>query len=158
MVDDGIKRTSFSWRDRTGLTWRFRQEEGFHMVSWYGLPEGYHYGCKAFVKTHEVDIDFSEPDGSKDTVHLLEIGRLIDVRVNSFMENRGVGSMLVKAAIEVSKRRGNLGLDGKISSVDRDHFDKLKHFYEKLGFDFELFDPEELDGRSNTVGRVFMRF
>ena len=80
------------------------------------------------------------------------------MRVNSFMENRGVGSMLVKEAIDACKRRGNLGIDGNISKVDRDHFDKLKHFYERLGFDFELFDAERLDGRSNTVGRVFMRF
>lgn len=155
MVYDGVKRTSFAWRDRTGLTWRFRQEEGIETVSWYGLPNGYNNGCVAHVKTHQIDLGDSEDE---DTVRLLEIGRLVDVRVDSSMENRGVGSMLVKAAIEVSKRRGNLGMDGKISRVDRDHFDKLKHFYEKLGFDFELFDAERLDARSNTVGRVFMRF
>ncbi len=155
MVEDGPKTTFFYWRDRTGLAWRFRQEEGIHMVSWYGLPKSYDYEFEAYVKTHQIDLGDSEDE---DTVRLLEIGRLIDVRVNSFMENRGVGSMLVKAAIEVCKRRGNLGIDGTISRVDRDHFDKLKHFYEKLGFDFELFDEERLDGRSNTVGRVFMRF
>ena len=92
----------------------------------------------------------------EDTVRLLEIGEIVDLRVNSFKENRGIGSMLVKSAIEASKQRGNLGIDGKISRVDRDHFDKLKHFYKKLGFDFELFDAERLDGRSNTVGRGFM--
>ncbi len=153
MVDDGIKTTSFSWRDRTGLNWLFLQDEENDMVSWYGRPEGYNYGCWAHVITHEIDID-----ASTGTDRLLKIGRLIDVQVDSLMENRGVGSMLVKAAIEVSKRRGNLGIDGKISSVDGDHFDKLKHFYEKLGFDFELFDAEQLDDRSTTVGRVFMRF
>lgn len=154
-MDDGIKRMSFSWRDRTGLTWRFRQEEGIQTASWYGTAEGYNYGCKAIVKTHQFVLGDS---GDEDTVRLLEIGRIVDVQVNSFMENRGVGSMLVKAAIEVSKRHGNLGLDGKISSVDRHHFDKLKHFYEKLGFDFELFDAEQLDDRSTTVGRIFMHF
>ncbi len=155
MMDDGLKKTFFSWRDRTGLTWRFRQEDGCHMVSWYGLADGYNYGCKAFVKTHQIDLGDSEDE---DTVRLLEIGRIIDVRVDSFMENRGVGSMLVKLAIEASKRRGNLGLDGEISSVDRGHFDKLEHFYEKLGFDFELFEPALSDRRSKTVGRISMRF
>lgn len=125
------------------------------MVSWYGWREGHDYECEAHVRTHQADIGDSEDE---DTVRLLEIGRLVDVRVDSSMENRGVGSMLVKAAIEVSKRRGNLGIDGKIRRVDPDHFDKLKHFYEKLGFDFELFDAERLDVRSNTVGRIFMRF
>lgn len=155
MVDDGVKRTAFAWRDRTRLTWHFRQEEDIHMVSWYGLADGCNYGCKAYVKTHQIDLGDSEDE---DTVRLLEIGRIIDVRVDSSMENRGVGSMLVKAAIEACKRRGNLGIDGEISRVDRDHFDKLKHFYEKLGFDFELFDAERLDVRSITVGRIFMRF
>ena len=155
MVDDGFKRTFFAWRDRTGLTWRFRQEEGIHMVSWYGLLEGYNYGCEAFVKTHQIDLGDSEDE---DTVRLLEIGRIIDVRVNSFMENRGVGSMLVKAAIEVSKRRGNLGIDGEISDVDSDHFPKLRHFYEKLGFTFELYGEDQLGERSTTVGKIFMRF
>ncbi len=155
MVGDGLETTFFYWRDRTGLTWRFRQEWGIYTVSWYGLADGYNYGCVAHVKTHQLDLGDSEDE---DTVRPLEIGRLVDVRVDGSMENRGVGSMLVKAAIEVSKRRGNLGLDGKISRVDCAHFDKLKHFYEKLGFDFELFDAERLDVRSNTVGRVFMRF
>ena len=155
MINDGLKRTSFAWRDRTGLTWRFRQVEGIHMVSWYGLLEGYNYGCKAYVKTHQIDLGNSEDE---DTVRLLEIGRIIDVRVNRFMENRGVGSMLVKAAIDACKRRGNLGIDGEINRVDGDHFDKLKHFYEKLGFDFELFDTEGLDDQARAVGRIFMRF
>ena len=54
------------------------------------------------------------------------------VEVNERMENRGAGSMLVGEAIEECKRRGHVGIEGKISSVDSDHFDKLKHFYEKL--------------------------
>ena len=155
MVEDGPKTTFFDWRDRTGLTWRFCQEEGITTVSWYGLPDGYNYGCKAYVKTHQLDLGDPEDD---DTVRLLEIGRLVDVRVDSSMENRGVGSMLVKAAIEVSKRHGNLGMDGTISDVDSDHFPKLRHFYEKLGFTFELYGEDQLGERSTTVGKIFMRF
>ena len=155
MVDDGLKRTSFAWRDRAGLTWRFRQEVGIETVSWHGLPDGYNYGCVAHVKTHKLDLGDSEDE---DTVRPLEIGRLVDVRVNSSMENRGVGSMLVKTAIDACKRRGNLGMDGKISDVDKDHFPKLRHFYEKLGFTFELYDEDQLGERTTTVGKIFMRF
>ena len=153
MIDDGSEATCFDWVDRTEQIWLFRKVEGPTMVSWYGTPCDQQGRCVAQVKTHEII-----PNDSKGSFRKLEIARLENVHVESPAENRGVGSMLVKAAIEVCKQRGNSGLDGELSCVDRRHFRKLEHFYEKLGFTFKLFDNDQLDKSSNTVGKIFMRF
>ena len=86
------------------------------------------------------------------------MAHLMDVQVNRHMENRGVGSMLVQEAAKECKLRGHRGIEGKISSVDSDHFDKLKHFYEKLGFTVVFYAPEHPDYRHNRVGKIEMLF
>ena len=93
-----------------------------------------------------------------DSQRQLPMACLLDVEVNERMENRGAGSMLVGEAIEECKRRGHVGIEGKISSVDSDHFDKLKHFYEKLGFTVVFYAPEHPDYRHNRVGKIEMLF
>ena len=86
------------------------------------------------------------------------MAHLTDVRVERRMENRGAGSMLVRRAIEECKRRGHKGIEGDLSSVDMDHFDKLKHFYEKLGFTVIFYEPEHPDYRNPWDGKIEMTF
>ena len=56
------------------------------------------------------------------------------------------------------KRRGNSGLNGEIVRNDNDHPDKLKRFYQNLGFYFVLFKPEQLQANSDVVGKIGMFF
>ena len=106
------------------------------------------------------------PGTGEAKVKALEIGslrpmmfaRLVDVEVDAEVQNRGVGSMLIRAAMNDCRSLGSLGMDGEISSVDKNHFPKLRHFYEKLGFSFVLYDADQLDGRTNPVGNIEIRF
>ena len=83
---------------------------------------------------------------------------LNDVRVDSDIENRGLGSMLVREAIEECKRRGHKGINGYLSIVDCDHFSKLKHFYKKLRFSIVFYTEDHPDYRFDRVGKVEMIF
>ena len=101
----------------------------------------------AYVQTH-----------SYNTGEQLPMALLTDVEINRYMENRGAGSMLLQRAIVECKRRGHKGIEGKLSSVDTDHFDKLKYFYEKLGFSVVFYEPEHPDFSPGRVGKVELMF
>ena len=101
----------------------------------------------AHVQTHDLD-----------SQRQLPMACLLDVEVNERMENRGAGSMLVGQAIEECKRRGHEGIEGEISFVDSDHFDKLKYFYEKMGFSFVIYDSEHPNYGSTRVGKIEVFF
>ena len=83
---------------------------------------------------------------------------LTDVQVDKYLENRGVGSMLVGEAIKECKLRGHKGIEGDLSNVDSDHFDKLEYFYEKLGFTVVFYEPEHPDYSPRRVGKVELIF
>ena len=83
---------------------------------------------------------------------------LNDVRVDDRIENRGLGSMLVREAIEECKRRGHKGLYGHLSEVDKDHFSKLKHFYGRLGFSIVFYGTTHPNYKFNRVGKIEMAF
>ncbi|MCD3203070.1 MULTISPECIES: hypothetical protein [Clostridium] len=55
--------------------------------------------------------------------------------------NSGNGSILMKYFIEAAKKVNAEYINGWISSVDKDHFDRLEHYYNK--FDFEVHFNEE---------------
>lgn len=59
-----------------------------------------------------------------------------DIEVDAI--NMGYGSMLLKNVISFFQRAGLRTLYGNISPVDSDHFDRLRHFYEKFGFDVKI--------------------
>lgn len=65
----------------------------------------------------------------------------------SHVENKGYGSILLRNVIELAKRLNCKVITGNLSSVDSDHFDKLKHIYEK--FNFEVY----ISGKSGTIIR-----
>ena len=141
------KTTAYPCRDRHGFDWYVIRTDELTMVHWRAVSRHFNGEGDAKVKVRAI--------GSLQT---LQMACLMDVQVDRWVENRGVGSMLVRAAIEDCKRQGNLGIYGEISKVDEDHFSKLKHFYEKLGFTFVLYDENELDENSNTVGKIELHF
>ncbi len=61
-------------------------------------------------------------------------------------EDVGNGSILLKYLIEFAKEKNVKYISGMLSSVDKDHFDKLEHFYEKFGFKVS-FNQENENGR-----------
>ena len=83
---------------------------------------------------------------------------LNNVKVDCHIENRGLGSMLVRETIEECKRRGHKGICGYLSDVDRDHFPKLKYFYKKLEFSVGFYDVKHPVYQFNRVGKIEMLF
>ena len=138
--------SKFQWRDRLGKIWTVqfdRSPIGFtaRVTSGIKLRAGVIH-----VRTHSI----GDPEPS--------IARLNDIQVDAPFENRGMGSMLVREALEICKRLGQEGMDGDLSIVDSDHFDKLRHFYEKLGFSVVFYSPGDPDYRISRVGKIEMLF
>lgn len=52
-----------------------------------------------------------------------------------FEENKGYGTYFLSTVIAYLKQRGYRKLIGEISPADSDHEDKLRHIYEKTGFE-----------------------
>jgi len=65
----------------------------------------------------------------------------------SNIENKGFGSILLRNVIELGKQFDCKTITGKLSSVDYDHFDKLKHLYKKFKFEVNT------SGDSGTIVR-----
>ena len=123
------------WRDRFDLQWNVIQEDIGGLVEWRCTPSLRRMAggrCTASVQTVDPQ-----------TRTYLDAAKLLDVRVHPNFENRGVGSMLVRMVIEECKRRGNRHIWGVLSEVARDHFDKLEHFYKKLGFSVTFCDQSQ---------------
>ena len=137
----------FQWRDKFELMWTGDLDETPSVLTWRIRPRDWGGRYVACVQTH-----------SYNTGEQLPMALLTDVEINRYMENRGAGSLLVQRAIVECKRRGHKGIEGKLSSVDIDHFDKLKHFYEILGFSVVFYDPEHPDYAPRRVGKVEMLF
>ena len=135
------------WGHRCGLIWHGHMDEEPSMLTWRMRPGNVGGRYVAHVQTH-----------SFHTGEQLPVAHLTDVRIHKRMENRGAGSMLVRRAIEECKRRGHKGIEGDLSDVDIDHFDKLKHFYEKLGFTVIFYEPDHPDYRNPWDGKITILF
>ena len=74
-------------------------------------------------------------------------------------ENQCLGSLLINFVERWALNQGITELYGDIATKDSDHFDKLKHFYQKNGWTFELFTKIQLGKfkSSTIVGRVFKK-
>ena len=142
-----INATWFRWRDKKGCVWVVSRRERQTMVHWRAETPLFRGTGEADVKALEVG-----------SLRPMRIARLMDVVVDGEVQGRGVATMLIRAAMNDCQRLGSLGMDGEISSVDENHFPKLKHIYEKLGFSFVLYASDQSNGRSNTVGEIEIRF
>ena len=80
---------------------------------------------------------------------------LVYIRVRKEYEDRGIGSLLINLVERWEIERGVTKICGDISIKDKDHFDRLKHFYNKNGWTFELFDKSKITPGSSSVGRVY---
>ena len=147
MRRDDMRTASFQWRDKKGCVWVVSRLQQQTMIHWRAETPLFRGTGEAAVKALEIG-----------SLRPMRIARLMDVVVDDEVQNRGVGSMLIRAAMNDCQRLGSLGIDGEISSVDEDHFPKLKHIYEKLGFSFDLYASDQFNGRSNTVGEIEIRF
>ena len=88
----------------------------------------------------------------------LPMALMEDVYVAPQMENRGVGSFLVGEIIAACKEQGHAGIEGKLSRVDRGHFGKLKHFYEKFGFAVTFYPWDYPRSSSSWLGEIKLVF
>lgn len=150
-MDSDASSTRFQWRDRCGLVWDVSTRHDEAMLTWFARP-----GIAEYIGggTNLINVStYTRDPFGKSPMALIQ-----DVKVDSYLQNRGTGSMLVRQAIEECKRRGYEGIEGDISSVDSDHFDKLKHFYKKLGFSMVFYSPEHPDHKGNRVGKIEMLF
>lgn len=136
----------FLWRDRGGLVWTVEFIEDSSSLYWCAKSEEIYEKGLIFVQTHDIHSQ------------KLLMAHLVDVRVDAPLENRGMGSMLVREAVKECKRRGHKGMDGYLSYVDKDHFPKLKYFYEKLGFSVKFNDAKHSDYKSSRAGKIEIIF
>lgn len=67
--------------------------------------------------------------------------------VVSKIENKGYGSEVLAFAINLAKDVGCSSITGNLEATDMDHFDKLKYWYEKYGFDVKT------NGSEGTIWR-----
>lgn len=76
-------------------------------------------------------------------VHYVPEKRILIGDIEAFVENKGYGSTMLKNIIELATGIGAQEIIGNLASTDIDHFDKLKHFYNKHGFEVTMFDGDD---------------
>lgn len=54
--------------------------------------------------------------------------------INNIDDNIGNGSIMMEYFIKLAKSLGVAYISGELSSMDKDHFDRLEHFYKNFGF------------------------
>lgn len=141
-------------RDKCRKEWPLFKEINPIMTDWW--IESFKI-AGASVATHEI-VDYSLPPDhivtDKDT-RQLPMALLENIEVQP--ENRGIGTLLLKAIIEDCKERGHKGLEGFLSAADRDHFDKLEYWYSTNGFSVEFYEQEAVQ-TPDKLGRVWIMF
>ena len=56
---------------------------------------------------------------------------------------KGFGSMMMEALISYAEENGHTYIFGNLSEIDKDHADRLHHFYEKFGFSITIYDESQ---------------
>ena len=86
----------------------------------------------------------------------LSSAKLVDIRAESWIENRGGATVVLRWVERWCRRMGCQRIWGELSSVDRDHMDKLQHFYEKNGYTFKLYESGDpmYDPHSTIIGEI----
>lgn len=60
---------------------------------------------------------------------------LNDIKMKNQPPNQGYGSVLLANLIDIAKKRNVNCITGSLSDNDKDHVDRLKHFYKKHNFE-----------------------
>lgn len=63
----------------------------------------------------------------------------------SDIENKGYGNILLRNVIKLAELLESRAITGNLSAADSDHFDKLRHIYEKFGFEVNI------QGKEGTI-------
>lgn len=79
--------------------------------------------------------------------------RIADIRIEGNRVNRGYGSILMTAIMQLVDQLQIRFITGWISGVDWDHIDRSVHFYRKFGFECEL-DHEAQSGRITWINQA----
>lgn len=129
-----------------GIMWKVRTEDdrfyGFHYVRF--MP--FTVATKPSEK-NMAQVKIESPTNAKMEDILLEVDN----------REHGLGSLLINYVEEWLRERGIVYIWGDLSDVDRANFAKLKGFYDRNGWTFELFSADKLkEMRGSTkVGIVF---
>lgn len=79
--------------------------------------------------------------------------KLQDLKIDSNLENKGIGSALLTLIEIWAKKYGVNKIVGNLSEVDANHLDKLRYFYNKHGYNFLMYEPEKI-GDSIMIGKI----
>lgn len=134
------------WADRSGRVWR---------VQWITYDGAIEWNARLASRRAILKASASVTVGSG---ALRRMARLDDIRVDEEVENQGVGSRLLSEIITTCRKRGHVGIEGELSIVDSDHFDKLTHFYEKFGFTVTFHSPYHPDYNPKRPGDIRLVF
>ncbi|NEZ45448.1 GNAT family N-acetyltransferase [Paenibacillus alvei] len=63
---------------------------------------------------------------------------IVDIQSSEENANRGYGTLAMESLIHLIKRKAIKRVWGRISSVDANHYDRLAHFYKKVGFNVDM--------------------
>ena len=136
----------WQWRDNTGQAWNIHQTVDPGVTVWRARCEGFWGKNIANLLTRDCD--------SK----RLSFAFLADIHIDSSVENRGLGSMLLTLVIAACRARMHQGIEGDLVEVDSGHFDKLKHFYEKFGFTVTFYTPGDPRYDRQRRGEIRLEF
>ncbi|GED61426.1 GNAT family N-acetyltransferase [Brevibacillus formosus] len=64
--------------------------------------------------------------------------RIADIRIEGDQVNKGYGTILMNAIMQLGNELNVQCITGWISQVDWDHIERLTHFYKKFGFSCEI--------------------
>lgn len=138
-------------RDDTGFEWVVEIDEQFgDKVLPLTQANFYVFHLASLSKTsrHPISHGYLSIKGRKGKVAKIE-----DLQVDSNVENRGIGSSLLRLMESWAGCYGVNKLIGDLSNVDANHLDKLSYFYRKNGYDFHLHATEEKTS-SIFIGKV----
>ena len=138
-------------RDKTGAQWIVEIDEQFGdndlpltLANFYVLRQG---SLPRTVK-HQIGHGYLSIKGKNTTIAKIE-----DLEIDSEIENRGIGSSLLRFMENWARDNGVNKLIGDLSGVDAEHIDKLNHFYKKHGYEFQL-DIAKEKTHSILIGKI----
>lgn len=138
-------------RNKTGYEWIIEIDEQFgDKVLPLTLANFYVFRRARLPGTfrHPIGHGYLSIKGRNTTVAKIE-----DLEVDSDIENRGIGSSLLKFMENWAREHGVKKLIGDLSDVDAEHIGKLSYFYRKHGYKFQLNNAEEKTS-STFIGKV----
>ncbi|MDO7908815.1 GNAT family N-acetyltransferase [Paenibacillus sp. JX-17] len=77
--------------------------------------------------------------------------KIEDIQVSEQYRNRGFGSIAMEELFKIAKKIKVKRISGSFSHVDRDHIDRLKHFYGKHGFVVNINESSQSESISKEL-------